>query len=111
MADRLKKHLELMKILHKAKPKLKKGILANVDDDVIKCICECCLNILKGNVEITDQQKVKLHRYKRQLYALCERKPLKAKRAILNQTGGLVPAVLGPLLAIVGSLFVDALAK
>ena len=105
MAKRVEKHLKTLEVLETAKPKLRKGILENADTDLIRCLCECCLNILKGNIELTPAEKRKLLRHKTPIRYLCSRNiPISQKREILIQKGGFLPALLGPIIGIVSSL-------
>ena len=105
MAKRVQKHLKTLEVLETAKPKLRKGILENSEKDLIHCICECCLNILKGNVELTPEQKRRLSYHKMNIRKLSSRDtPFSEKREILIQKGGFLPALLGPIIGIVSSL-------
>ena len=105
MAKRVHKHLKTLEVLETAKPKLRKSILESADSDLIRCLCECCLNILKGNVELTAAEKRKLSRHKKFIRHLSSKNiPINTKREILVQKGGFLPALLGPILGIAASL-------
>ena len=106
MSSRLKKHLELLKVIHRASPQLRKAIISRASADAIRCMCDCSNNVLNGNVELTPEQKRRLVKYKGQLRALIDkRKSVGAKRKILIQSGGGLPlALLGPILAVAVSL-------
>ena len=108
MDDRLKKHFHLLKVLHTSSPKLRKAILKNVDKEAVRCIAECCHNLLNGNIKVTDNQKRHLLRHKQALRELASRKVnIHKKKEILNQKGGFLPALLTPLLAIAGSVLAE----
>ena len=47
----MRKNTDLLRVLHRAKPKLRKAILKHVDSSCIKAICDCVLNILKNIVK------------------------------------------------------------
>jgi len=99
---KLEKHHKTLEVLETAKPKLRKSILENAETDLIRCICECCHNILKGNVELTTDEKRVLCHHKKTIRDLSSKKiSLKRKRDILVQKGGFLPALLGPILSIV----------
>ena len=105
MAKRVQKHLKTLEVLESAKPKLRKGILENADSDLIRCICECCLNILSGNIELTPEEKRRLFHHKTLIRKLCSKNlPVEERRDILIQKGGFLPALLGPIIGIVSSL-------
>ena len=83
--NRLKKHASTLKLLHKAKPSLRKAIISNGNDELIRCICECALNVLQGHAPISQQHKNCLSRHKKGLRKLTDRKvSLKNKRKIIQ---------------------------
>ena len=106
---RLRKHLDLLKVLARGKPRLVKALVSKLDREEVACICECCYNVLRGNVPLSGNQKRKLRRFKLTLQRLTERKrSVGSKRKILNQTGSGFPfALLAPILAIATSLLSD----
>lgn len=112
MTCRLKKHLDLLKVLYNATPKLRKAILIAVDADVIKCLADCSHNILAGSVKLSPKQTARLKRLKRQVRLLASRKvPIAKKRRVLVQTGGLPLALLAPVISIAASLISQVLSK
>jgi F0F1-type ATP synthase beta subunit len=71
--------------------------LRGADNDLLQCLSECALNVLKGNVDLTPSEKAKLTKYKQKLRKVANKKvPLKQKHKIV-QTGGFVPALLAPV--------------
>lgn len=111
MTKRLERNFDFIKILCKNKKKnLRRAILENADPDLILCLCECCDNLLKGNVPINSEQKQKLSKHKNHIRNLANRKnTIKEKRNILIQQGGFLPLLLTPILSIAGSLIADAI--
>lgn len=81
----------MLYVLIAANPKLRKAILANCDDDVIRMIDEILHNLLKGNVPLSEEQLKKLSKHKnclRSIQKKCKGKCLKSKRRIfVNQSG------------------------
>ena len=109
---RLKKNLGLLNQLYKAKPKLRKAVLECADKDTIHCLCECCYNILNGNIPLSPQHKKALSRYRKDIRFLGSKSgAVKKKQQLLAQKGGLVSAVLAPLLAVAASLLAEWMAK
>jgi len=105
MAYRVRKHLPLLKLLKKAKPKLRKKLLASADKELLHFFTEAAHNVLKGNVKLSPGQKKALSRHKKPIRALAQRRlSLKKKRQVLLQKGGFLPALLGPIIGIVTSL-------
>lgn len=88
-------------------------MVKSASSDLIKCLCECSMNILKGNVPISPAHKRRLSRHKKDLRFLAKRgNKIQSKKRVL-QKGGLLPALLAPLLGaalpavtgLIGSLF------
>ncbi len=104
---RLKKHLDLLKVLHKAKPKLRRAILENVDRDVILCICDCAYNLLSGNLPLDPAHVKRLKRHKTVVRKLGSKQvPLEEKTELI-QSGGFLAALLTPLLTLAVSLLAE----
>jgi len=105
MAKRVKKHLEVLKLLKNAKPKLRQSIVASAENDLVQCICECCHNILKGNIKLSPKEKKQLSRHKKPLRDLTSKRlSVERKRKLLVQKGGFLPALLAPIIGIASSL-------
>ena len=102
--NRLRSQSSTLHLLHKAKPSLRKAIIANGNEELIRCICDCALNILKGNAPISQQDKRRLGRHKQNLRKLTNRRfSLKKKRKVL-QSGGFLSSILTAILPVIGSL-------
>ena len=96
---RLGRHAETLKVLASSKPSVAKAIIESGDKDLILCLTEIALNVLKGNVPLNSLEKAKLCKHKTALRTLVKKKTsLKGKKEIL-QRGGFLGAVLGPLLS------------
>ena len=104
--NRLKNNKHLLHALKCAKPKLRTAILKSSDEELIKAICDCCLNTLNGNHKIEKRLKGKLSKHRNTLRKLAERgTSVKKKRALLVQKGGFLPLLLGSILSgVIGSL-------
>lgn len=64
---RLEKNKYLLSALIDAKPKLRKAILSNSENDLIQTICEIVNNNIKGNCEIDPKICEHLKKYKKSL--------------------------------------------
>ena len=75
--------------------------------EVIDCVGECGINLIKGNVRLTNAQKNQLRARKQHIRLLSSKQvPLDTtKKKIINQKGGaLLGLLLKPLIApIIGS--------
>ena len=98
MTSRVKRQAPLLLALAKAHPHVCKAILRGVDKDLLQCLSECALNILKGNVTLKPSEKTRLTKYRQKLRKVADKKvSLKQKHTIV-QMGGFAPALLVPLL-------------
>ena len=74
MSKRMKDNLAYIQVLAKCKPKIRKILVQHGPVDLVKCICECSFNLLKGVIPLTSSQKRILPRYKKHLRILAEKK-------------------------------------
>ena len=101
MSGRMKKQAVCLQMLIKTKnAKLRKAILEHADSELIRALCECAHNILRGNVKMTPREKTRLRKYHTKLRLIARKNvSVKQKRRHLQQTGGFLPALLAPLAA------------
>ena len=106
MSKHVKDNLPYLQVLVKSKPKLRKLLIEHGPVSMITSICECALNLLKGDIPLTPRQKRRLVWYKTHLRGLASKKvPQMRKKQFLNQKGGnLLTALLLPVLTVLGSL-------
>ena len=100
----LRKHSGSLRLLSKAKPFLKKAVLKNAGPELAKCICDCALTILNGNVSLSRAQKQKLRQYKKALRKLAHQKITLKSNSILVQIGGFLSVILSAIASLVGAL-------
>ena len=72
--NQLKKMFHKIKLLSVATPRAQKQLIANGNRELIDCVSECCVNILKSNIPLNEQQKTKLCKYKNNLCKLALKK-------------------------------------
>ena len=103
--NRLQKHASILHVLKTAKPSIVRHILKNGSKDLLNVLCECCYNVIKGNVPLTYFQKKRLHRHKNTLRTLTnKRKPSLSKKRQLIQKGGFLGVLLGPVIKLLGNI-------
>lgn len=101
------KNASLLQALRYLKKRERNIILRNADYSLIKCICECALNTLKGNIALNKNQKQHLRQYVNCLRKLASNQgTLTSKKKIIVQNGGF----LGPLLSVVASIITSIIA-
>ena len=103
-----------LQLLSKAKPGYRKTLLEGAPDKLIILLANCALNILRGQVYITNQQKTRLQQHKSDLRNLANKKvSVKRKKKIL-QKGGFFPLllpILGPILGAAAGAIVSKIVK
>jgi hypothetical protein len=103
------KHKDLLNLLATTKPRYnKKSIFDKADKQLIKAICEGALNLLYGNLPISESDKEKLKSFKNLLRKLTQKSSLANKKKLLNQKGGflniLLPAIVTGISSIINNL-------
>jgi len=97
MLSDARKYAALLRTIQKARPDLRRSLLKLADEQLIRCLCECASNTLKGNVNLTPVERRKLVRHKKILRRIVKKgESWKTKRKVIVQSGG---AFLLPLLA------------
>ena len=94
--------------------KCRKKMIQESPKEVIDCVGECCINLIKGNVRLTNAQKNQLRARKQHIRLLSSMQvPLDTKKKIINQKGGaLLGLLLKPLIApIIGSVLGEIIKK
>ena len=99
-----KKNLALLGALCHGDKKHRTAIVRTADKPLVKCICECLLNVLQGVVKLRDNTKRKLRRHKYALRKLNGSDRMgnadwrNKKRAIVQSGGSFLPLLLAPIL-------------
>lgn len=105
MSQHVKTNAHLLKVLANSNPKLRKSILQKASVGLLRSLCECCLNVLNGNVKLSSHQKRKLSRHRNKLRTLADhRVSTRKKKKLLIQQGGFLGALLGPVLSSLAGL-------
>lgn len=100
-----KKQLHQLELIHICPKKLRKELVNRLPKECIKTICECTLNLLKGNIPLTKQQKKDLQKYKTTLRKIGDRKTsLFVKRKLIVQKGGFLQYFLPTVLSVLTSI-------
>lgn len=89
----------MLSVLSKASPPLRKKLIQTASKEVIDTVCECCLNVLKGTIPLSKHQKQCLGKHRHVLRQMVQKKiPIRQKKKMLVQRGGILPLLLGPIL-------------
>lgn len=99
MPSQLRKHVAILRTISKARPDLRHSLLKLADEGLIRSICECADNTLKGHVKLTKLQKSKLSRHKNTLRRLVKKgEHWGKKKRLIVQSGGFLLPLLAPVL-------------
>ena len=102
---RIKANYHALQVLKNARPKLRKAIIYNCNKDLLHSISECVLNVLNGNIRVSDCAKRKLKSFKSSLRLLVHKRlPLVSRRRVIIQPGGFLLPLLYAVLPILASL-------
>jgi hypothetical protein len=71
---RVKSNYHALQMLKTAGPKLRKAIIWNCKKDLLISISECVLNLLNGNVTLTECGKRKFRKHKTILRSLADKR-------------------------------------
>lgn len=89
----------MLYVLKTNNAKLRKAILQNGNDDLIKTIIEIIFNTLNGNTKLKTKDQNLLKKYKKELRLISSSNgSVKSKRKVLVQKGGFLPVLLASLL-------------
>lgn len=99
-----RKYIALLEALRHSDKGQRLAIVRAADKKLIRYICECALNILKGTVSLKSCQKNRLRKYKSILRKLALQKGQHKnswqgkKRVIVQKGGSFLPFLLQPIL-------------
>ena len=97
----LRSHYHALHLLKGAAPKLRKTIILNGDKQLVNSICECVLNVLNGNIELSSCVKRKLRKHKNVLRKVVDKRvPILSKKVIVQRGGFLLPLLSAVLPAL-----------
>ena len=98
----MQRNLSKLGLLYKAKPGMRKVIVCGASADFID---EIALNVLRGNIPLTEKQYAQLKK-KRGIIRLVADKKVKhlKKKKTINQSGGFLLPLLGAAIPFITSL-------
>ena len=69
----IKKHGSMVMAMMQATPQTRKKLVKDSPSEVIRCVSECCHNVLKGNVHLSSAQKKELYPNRQHLRRLASK--------------------------------------
>ncbi|KFM82188.1 hypothetical protein X975_00679, partial [Stegodyphus mimosarum] len=95
--------LEQLKLISKSK--FSSDLLCKCPNSVMKTVCECALNLLRGHLSVSSKRKAQLASYKRSLRKLSNKKvPLYKKRGLVEKGEGFLSVLLPATISVISSL-------
>jgi len=102
---RIKSKYHHLQELKTAKPQLRKAVIKNFNNDLVRAISECVRNVLRDNLQQCACQNKRLQKFKVTLHALADKQvPLSAKKRLINQQGEFLVPLLSVILPTLASL-------
>ena len=81
-------------------------------DSEVNAVCEVCLNLLHGNLGISNKSRTKLKRFKLPIKQLSNKGISNIrKRKVINQQGGFLSAIAGIALPLLTNLLISTISK
>ena len=89
MTQRLRNNLPFLRLLKKLPASQVACLIKASNNDILKTLQDCHLNVLKGTVKLTPREKKKLATHKMTIKQITTKKiALGKKRRLLEQKGG-----------------------
>ena len=106
MSRRIKTHAILLKALAHSTPLQRKALLKTANKGLIDAVCECIVNIVRGNIKLSASDKRTLSKHKHKLRKLSDRRTdYRTRKKILNQRGGFfLPLLMKLVVPAIGAL-------
>ena len=96
--EKLKDYRVFLEMLSKSNPKYRKSLINGAPPEIMKILSECALNILKGTITLTNEEKTKLRKHKNQLRQMATTRVSNRQKKKIVQKGGMLKALLKPVL-------------
>lgn len=112
ISENLRDNLIELKLICCSNPKIQKSLIKKSNDSLIAAICEIAHNLCVGKIDVSDEQRRQLRKYKKELEFLASVEHLgvncKREKKVLNQKGGgFLSLMLEPALDLISDQFLD----
>lgn len=104
--NRIKANRDFLGLLCYSNKKLRDLLIKNANKEQIYTLCEIILNILNGNLKLSEDQLQKLSKIKAKLRNIIKRSSLKKKKYLIQKGGFLqilIPSIISGLATIISS--------
>jgi len=76
----MRNNIDFLRVLKQCNTKQRRALLQAADNKLLKAICECVLNVLRGTVKLSPAQKGKLRRHRETFRELANKRISLAKK-------------------------------
>ena len=104
ISKRVKEYFFILLALDAASEEIQMSAMKNASKEFLLAITEIAKNIASGNVELTEEQYVKLNRYAKTINEIINKKTSEKRKRRLLQQGGFLGALAGPLIGALSPL-------
>jgi len=111
MSELVYRHIPVMKKLCRCRRDRRLKLYQKAGKDIKKCLLECAVNVLKGNVPLSQKEFLKLRKYKNTVRALSKKKLMKKKIESIVQKGGFLPLLLSPIIGALANVAIKGIGK
>jgi hypothetical protein len=111
--DRVAEFEPFLKELQNSSPDKRISLIKRAPSCLIRFLCECGLNILRGNLKLSDQQYEELKPHKTSLLKFSKAFSTQKERrqALLKKKGGALPVLIPIVLSALASFAGEAIAR
>ena len=103
--NKINKNKDSLMAIATSKKAVRNGIIDNANKELINTLCECCYNVLNGNIPLNDEQKKLLYKDRHKLRKIVKPASLEVKKKLLkNQKGGFLNLVIPAAIAVISSI-------
>lgn len=96
--------IKLKNYYSSSKKEQKRILRKKSDKKIIEVIKDIVLNLLNGNLDLTEKEKIKLSKYKYTLRKIINTKPLCKSREIIVQKGGFLSVLIPGAITLISTL-------
>jgi len=98
MSGRIKQHTRFLRLLQESTTRKRKALIESITNTQLDALSQLILNIVQGNILVTDAYIKKLKCYKDIIHSLATRKVCRVKRDALIKLQRLLSFILKPAL-------------
>jgi hypothetical protein len=106
MAPSIKRHPQFFRKLCSANTPQRKLYINNATDAEINSVCECALNLCRGNIPLNCRQKKLLFPHRNTIRKVARTQNSDEARQLLMQKGGFLPALAAAVIPIIADLII-----